>query len=177
LHVGFLDDRCQGLFDGAAGFQEGRKVATCAQLRDPQFDIAGPGLPVAFPVAIALGFAFGILLAIGCAGAHANFELHQPLSGKSYHLFEQVGVAALLNKLAQVHHGLGHCRSSFGQVVCCNPTLPRNRQWPTALPASSYSAMWKSADEPGSANQLHHAMGRDRLEPMTETRCGFNCPP
>jgi transcriptional regulator with XRE-family HTH domain len=48
--------------------------------------------------------------------------------------------------------------------VCRNPTLPRNRQWPTALRASSYSAIWKGADETRSANQLHHDTGRDQRE-------------
>lgn len=163
-------ERCQGFLDGAAGFQERREVAACAQLRDPQFDVTGPGLPVALPVAIALRFAFRIFLAVGRAGAHANLQLHQPLSGKSNHLLEQVGVPTLLNKLAQVHHRLGHCRFSFGQVVCRNPILPRNRQWPTALRASSYSAMWKGADEPRSANQLHHALGRDQVRPSFERR-------
>jgi hypothetical protein len=87
-------------------------------------------------------------------------------------LFEQVRVSALLNKLAQVHHRPGYCRSSFRQVVCCNPILPRNRQWPTALRASSFSAMWKGADEARSANQLHHVPGRYRKTEEALARLG-----
>jgi hypothetical protein len=80
-----------------------------AQLRDPQFDITGPGLPVALPVAIALGFAFRILLPVGRAGAYADLQLHQPLSGKSNHLFLSKSASALFSTSSR--------RSIIGLVI------------------------------------------------------------
>jgi hypothetical protein len=105
---------------------------------------------------------FGILLAIGRAGAHANLQLHQPLSGKSNHLLEQVGVPPLFSTSSR--------RSIIGLVivgfpffrldVATQPYQGTDNGHPR-LPASSYSAMWKGADGPRSANQLHHAQGHD----------------
>jgi hypothetical protein len=64
---------------------------------------------VALPVTIALGLAFRILLPAGRAGAHANLQLHQPLSGKSNHLLEQVGVPPLFSTSSR--------RSIIGLVI------------------------------------------------------------
>ena len=67
LDVGLLDHRRQRLLGGPAGLQEGREVGAAPQLRDPQLDRAGPGLPVALAVAVALVGPVGAALAMGGA--------------------------------------------------------------------------------------------------------------
>ena len=64
LDVGFLDHRGQRLLGHPARLQEAREVAALAQLRDAQLDRAGPRLPVAVAVAVALDQPLGALLAI-----------------------------------------------------------------------------------------------------------------
>src|SRR5678815_2726457 len=54
LDVGFLDHRGQRLLPHPAWFEEAGEVAAMAQLRDAQFDRAGPGLPIAVAIAIAV---------------------------------------------------------------------------------------------------------------------------
>ena len=48
-----LDNRGQRLLREAARFEEGREIAACPQLGDPQLDRAGARLPV--PVAVGAG--------------------------------------------------------------------------------------------------------------------------
>jgi hypothetical protein len=55
------------LLGHAARFQKGREVGALAQLGDAQLDGAGPGLPIAVAVAVALNQTLGALLAV--AGA------------------------------------------------------------------------------------------------------------
>src|SRR5262249_55735400 len=84
------------LLGHAAGLQEAREVGALAQLRDAQLNRAGAGLPDPVTVAVALGQTLGILLAIGYPGLAFDFQLHQPLRGKSDHLAQQIGVRGLL---------------------------------------------------------------------------------
>lgn len=55
----------------AARFEEARKVGTLPELRDAQFDRAGPRLPIALAVAVALSEPQRGLLAIAGAGGRA----------------------------------------------------------------------------------------------------------
>ncbi len=57
-----------------------------AQLRDAPLDCAGPGLPVAIPVAVALVDPIGIASAVGRAGQALDLQLDQPLRRKADHL-------------------------------------------------------------------------------------------
>ena len=63
---------------------------------------------IRLPVAVALGQALGVFLAIGCPGLAFDFQLHQTLGGKADHLTQQIGVWDLLYERAQVHHIGGH---------------------------------------------------------------------
>jgi hypothetical protein len=56
------------------------EIAAGPQLGDVQFNRAGPRLLGAIAIAVALGTAFGALLAIAGAGQRADFHLHQPLA-------------------------------------------------------------------------------------------------
>src|SRR5260370_25438461 len=68
LHIGFLDHRGQRLLPHSAWFEEARKVAATAQLRNAQIHRAGPGLPVAIAVAVAMvGPALAALALAGAA--------------------------------------------------------------------------------------------------------------
>jgi len=94
-------------FGHPAGLQEAREVAATAQLGYTQLDGAGPRLPVAITVAVALHQAVGILRTMRRACQRADLQLHQPLGGKSDHLAQQIGVRGLLHERAQVHHLIG----------------------------------------------------------------------
>src|SRR5690349_3298782 len=68
LDVGLLDHRRERLLGRPAGLQEGREVGAAPELRDPELDRAGPGLPVALAVAVALHQAVGAALTMAGAG-------------------------------------------------------------------------------------------------------------
>ena len=53
-HIGLLDNRQQRLLGTPARLQKAREVAALPQLRDLQLDLAGPGVPTAGPIAIAV---------------------------------------------------------------------------------------------------------------------------
>jgi len=108
VDVGLLDHRSECLLGHPARLQEAGEIAALAQLRDPQFDGAGPGLPVAVAIAVALRQPLRRLLAIAGAGQAADLQLHQPLGGEADHLAQQIGVGGLLHERAQVHHVVGH---------------------------------------------------------------------
>ncbi len=124
LDVSLLDHRRQRLLRQPPRLQEEREVAPLAQLGDTQLHGAGPGLPVAIPVAVALGQPLGALLAVGRARALADLQLHQPLGAITNRLTQQIGVGALLHQRLQVHHVVGHLRSS-SRVASANPSLPK----------------------------------------------------
>jgi hypothetical protein len=120
LDVGLLDDGGQRLLGHAPGLQEAREVAAAAQLGDAQLDRAGPGLPVAVAVAVALHQAVGVLLAVRRACQRADLDLHQPLGREGDHLPQQVGIRRLFHERTQVHHLIGH-RWSLGSRLVSQP--------------------------------------------------------
>ncbi len=126
LDVGFLDHRGERLLGHAARLQEAREVAALPELRDAQLDGAGPRLPVAVAIAVALGRPQRVLLAIAGAGRRSHLQLHQPLGGKADHLAQQIGVGGLLHERAQVHHVVGH--RCFLQVELQQPD-PTGKHW------------------------------------------------
>jgi hypothetical protein len=86
LDVGLLDHSGERLLGHPARLQEAGEVRALAQLRDAQFDRAGPRLPVSVTVAVALDQSLGALLAVGRAGQAAHLQLHQSLGCKTDHL-------------------------------------------------------------------------------------------
>ena len=88
LNVGFLDHRGECLLGHAPRFEEVWKVAASSKLRNPEFDLAGPSLPVSIAIAVPLRQPLGALLPIGRASASelANLQLHQPPGGKANHV-------------------------------------------------------------------------------------------
>jgi hypothetical protein len=82
----FLDHGGERLLGHPARLQKTRKIRALAQLRDPQFDRSGPGLPVAGPIAIALDQTLRTLLTMASASQRGHFHLHQSLGGKADHL-------------------------------------------------------------------------------------------
>jgi hypothetical protein len=55
VHIRFLHDRDQGLLGTSARLEEAREVAALPELGDRQLDAADPGIPLARPVAVAVG--------------------------------------------------------------------------------------------------------------------------
>jgi hypothetical protein len=110
LHVGFLDHRGERLLGHPARLQEAGEVAAAAQLGDAQLDRAGPRLPVAIAIAVAVVRPLGAALAVRGAGEATDLELHQPLRGEADHLAQEIGVRALLQQRAKAHHLIGHRR-------------------------------------------------------------------
>jgi hypothetical protein len=108
LHVGFLDDRGQRLLRHPARLQEAREVAAPPELGDAQLDGTGAGLPDPVTIAVTLHEPIRRALAIAGAGQTLHLELHQALGGKADHLAQQIGVGALLQKLAKGDVVVGH---------------------------------------------------------------------
>jgi hypothetical protein len=108
LDVRLLDHGRQRLLGQPSRFQKAREVAAGSQLRDLQFDRPGAGLPVAFPVAVALHQTGRILLTVAGPGAGRYLQFHQPLAGKADHLAQHIRVRALLQQPLQLHHLIGH---------------------------------------------------------------------
>lgn len=75
---------------------------------DAQLDRAGPGLPVAIAVAVALDQPLGRALTVPRPGQALHLQLHQPFSSKANHLAQQVGIRALLQKPTKGHPVIGH---------------------------------------------------------------------
>ncbi|RXH40413.1 hypothetical protein XH94_13250 [Bradyrhizobium zhanjiangense] len=90
-------------------------------------------------VAITLGKALGILLAVGRSGEPGNLQLHQSLGGKANHLAKQIGVWGLLHERAKAHHLVGHrwfLESGWRQQPDPTGELPVT----TAKPSARYGA-------------------------------------
>jgi hypothetical protein len=50
----------------------------------------------------------GVARAVDSAGQALDIELHQALCRKADHLAQQIGIGALLQQRAKVHHLIGH---------------------------------------------------------------------
>ncbi len=108
LDISFLDHRGQRLLAHPAWFEEAGEVAAAAQLRDAEFDRAGPGLPVAIAIAVAMIGPALAALAVAGAAQGVGLQLHQALRGKADHLAQQCRVGTLLQKLAKGDLVVGH---------------------------------------------------------------------
>src|SRR5208283_1240755 len=75
LDVGLLHDRRDGLLPQPARLEKAGEVAARAQLRDAQLDRAGPRLPIAVAIAVALSQAVRRALAMRRTGAAFNVQL------------------------------------------------------------------------------------------------------
>ena len=136
LDVGFLDHRGQRLLRHPARLEEAGEVAASPQLRDPQLDGSGPGLPVAVAIAVALIDPALAALAVTGAAQGLGLQLHQPLGGKADHLAQQCRVGTLLQQLAKGDLVVGHRGGPRVRVACRNPTLPRTAAVATAVDKS-----------------------------------------
>ena len=108
LDVGFLDHRSECLLGHSPWFEEAREVAALAELRNPQFDGSGAGLPIALAVAVAMGEAIRRTSAAWGTGEALDIELHQTLRSEADHLAQEVGVGGLLQQVTEVHVLVGH---------------------------------------------------------------------
>src|SRR6202011_3600841 len=124
---------------------EAGEVAALAQLGDAQRHGAGPRLPGAIAVAVALYQAGRALLAMAGARQRADLDLHQPLGGKRDHLAQKIGVGCLLHERTQVHHLIGHRRLPGSRVGASNPTLTRKSSVTAASPLPRYGAFGERA--------------------------------
>ena len=89
LDIGFLDYRRQRLLGHTARLQETGEIAAFAQLRDAQLDGAGPGLPIALAIPVAMGDPIDAAFTVRRAGEVLNFQLHQPMRGETDHLAQR----------------------------------------------------------------------------------------
>ena len=108
MHIGFLYHCGQRLLAHPTRLEEAGEVAAAAQLRNVQFHRAGPGLPVAIAVAVALVGPVLAALAVSGAAQCVGLQLHQPLGGEADHLAQQCRVGTLLQKLAKGNLVIGH---------------------------------------------------------------------
>ena len=88
VDIGLGDDRDQRLLSAPARLQERREVAALAQLGDGQLDRADPRVPVARPVAVAVGGPLQAALVELGADLGADVGLHQ-LACHPGHAFQQ----------------------------------------------------------------------------------------
>ena len=76
MNVGLLHDRGDGLLGQSARLQEAREIAALAQLGDAKLHCAGPGLPVAITIAVALGQPLGRPFAMRRSRPALDIQLH-----------------------------------------------------------------------------------------------------
>lgn len=131
MNIGLLEHGCQRLLDRAPRLKKRGEAGAGAQARDTQLNAARTGLPVPIAVAVALRQPLAAFLAILGAGLGTDLQFHQPLGGKRRphgrpSRASQVGITALLDERAEVHHRFGHRVYPSVQVGVSNPTLPRN---------------------------------------------------
>ena len=124
MHIGFLDYRRQRLLGHPPRLQEAREVTALPQLRDPQLDGSGPGLPIAIAVAVALVGSGLAAFAVPGATQRLGLQCHQSLRGKADHLAQQTGVRGLLQERLKSDLVVGHRGGLQGQscVSQHNPT-------------------------------------------------------
>jgi hypothetical protein len=112
VDIGLLDDRDQRLLGPPARLQKRREVAALAQLGDGQLDRADPGVPLARPVAVAVGGPLQAALAELGADLGTDVGLHQLVGHPGHRLAQHVGVLIaqqLVGELGSGHPGpLGH---------------------------------------------------------------------
>jgi hypothetical protein len=90
----------------------------------------------------------------------AHLQLHQALGAVADHLAQKVCVRAHFQQRPQVHHVVGHLRSSCGNEFA-NPAYRRSLMT-AAQPLARYGAMWKARVASGFASlELHHLQGHD----------------
>jgi hypothetical protein len=133
VNVGLLDHRRQRLLRYPARLQEAREVAALPELGEAQLDRPGAGRPVPPPVAVAMRQPVRRPLAIGDAGQALHLELHQAFGGEGDHLAQEIGVGALLQKLAQGDAVVGHRGGLRSGVAGRDPTLPEIPRSPPAM--------------------------------------------
>ena len=105
---GFLDHRHQRLLRGLAGLEEAREVAALPQLRHPQVQRAQTGVEGAIPIAVAPGRALAAAFMAAGADQAVDIGLHDQLKDGLGDTAKQITLIVLLQKLGQVHVGLGH---------------------------------------------------------------------
>jgi hypothetical protein len=90
LDVGLLHDGGERLLGQAPRLEQAGEVGALAQLRNAQLDGAGPRLPEAITITIALREPLGALLAVAGPGQAGHLQLHQPFGRKADHLAQEI---------------------------------------------------------------------------------------
>src|SRR5580658_4390110 len=140
MNVGLLHDRRDGLLGQPARLEKARKVAALAQLGDAKLHRAGPRLPVALAVAVALRKAIGRALAMRRSRAAFDVQLHQPLGRKADHSAQKVRVGGLLQKRLKRHSFVGHRR--VPRLRCDSQPDPTGEPTMTTASRSLATALW-----------------------------------
>src|SRR5580658_4517343 len=140
MNVGLLHDRRDGLLGQPARLEKARKVAALAQLGDAKLHRAGPRLPVALAVAVALRKAIGRALAMRRSRAAFDVQLHQPLGRKADHPAQKVRVRGLLQKRLKRHSFVGHRR--VPRLRCDSQPDPTGEPTMTTASRSLATALW-----------------------------------
>src|SRR5246500_5860307 len=86
VDVSLLNNRGERLFGHAAWFQKSREITALAKLWNAQLNRPGTGLPHPVAIAVAVIDALRAAFPMCGAGQALDFQLHQALRGKPYHL-------------------------------------------------------------------------------------------
>ena len=152
VDIGLLYHGHQRLLGRPAWFQEGGEVAALAQFGDVQADRARPGVPLPWPVAVALVLPVRAALVVSRAAHGGHLNVHQPLRGIPDQLAQEIRVIALGDRLGKVDHGLGH-----RVLICCRRSLNNLRLRRNTVAASPAA---RCATLKGAARGLlHHPVG------------------
>ena len=112
VDIRLLDHRDQRLLGAPTRLKKRREVAALAQPGDGQLDAADPGVPLAGPVAVAVGHPVGRALTQLGPDLSADVGLHELGGHPGHRLAQHVSVLArqqLVGKLGSGHPGpLGH---------------------------------------------------------------------
>jgi hypothetical protein len=114
------------------GSMKARKVTAAPQLGNPQIDRAGSRLPetIAVPVS-AVGAVFGTL-AVFCAAALLDFEVHDATNDVGEELADDVVVCPLFNEFGKCNTRLGH-HGVLSESCLCKNNLRQGPRWPPAM--------------------------------------------
>src|SRR5947208_8924069 len=81
-----MDHRGESLFGHPAWFQKSREVTALTKLRDAPLDSTSAGLPIPVSITVAVIDPVRAAFPMRGTGQAPDFELHQALRGKPYHL-------------------------------------------------------------------------------------------
>jgi len=168
-----LLDHGQGLLGGLAGLQEGREVASLAELGDAELERAEAGVERAVPVSVAVVGPLGAAL-VAAGADHAlhvrlhqdplHVRLHQDLQHALRHGPEEVAVAGLLQQLHECHSVVGHRGLRWAGGEASQLHLSSTARWSPRCPTPGDQRIPTTSTDTNGINLHLRPHGRNLIE-------------